>query len=204
MAFFNFLGSLTYWLLLLRFSTLLSICLGTTLASPEGEPLYGSAGRKPYSLERGSSKFLCPLSLTLCFVPVARCGCHSNWLTTRSRLSAFRYRVGPRVVVLTCSVFLTRLRSCLSSLGVDDSRFLGHSFRRGGRPLLWNVESLVNSFKLRVIGAATRTGPISTRPLVIGSVWHTLWGRRPRVRILLVLLSSVFGVWDLARIYLAR
>ena len=33
-----------------------------------------------------------------------------------------------------------------------------------------------------------RTGPISTRPLVIGSVWHTLWGRRSRVRILLVLL----------------
>ena len=52
----------------------------------------------------------------------------------------------------------------------------------GGRPLLWNVESFVNSFKLRVIGAATRTGPISTRPL----------GRRSCVRILFVLLSSVF------------
>ena len=126
-----FWGSLVYWLLLLRFSTLLSICLGTTLASPEGSHLRVSWSKTIQFRER-------VLEIPFPFIPSpVLCPSRTLWLSLKladnaqQTVSAFRYRAGPRVV-LAYSVFLTRMRSCLSSLGVDVSGFSGHSFRRGG------------------------------------------------------------------------
>lgn len=46
--------------------------------------------------------------------------------------SAFMYRMGGTTHLLSYNDFLSRLRECLHLLGLDPSKYTGHSFRRGG------------------------------------------------------------------------
>jgi hypothetical protein len=46
--------------------------------------------------------------------------------------SAFLYRNGTKVIPLTYSVFLSNLKRFLSVLGINNTLYSGHRFRRGG------------------------------------------------------------------------
>lgn len=46
--------------------------------------------------------------------------------------SAFLFREGQRLKLLTYNLFLSKLKSSLRQVGVDPSAYSGHSFRRGG------------------------------------------------------------------------
>ena len=45
---------------------------------------------------------------------------------------AFLYKNGTKVIPLTYSVFLSKLKRSLSALGIDNTLYSGHSFRREG------------------------------------------------------------------------
>lgn len=78
------------------------------------------------------------------FVPLPRltnspfCPCQALLLVFRlfptpsHSFPVFMYRRGSRLVPLTSSSFISRLKCLLTTAGLDSSKYAGHSFRRGG------------------------------------------------------------------------
>lgn len=59
-----------------------------------------------------------------------------NPCTNLPNCPAFMYILESKTHILSYATFLQMLKSCLSQIGLDPSKYSGHSFRRGGGPLL--------------------------------------------------------------------
>jgi hypothetical protein len=66
-----------------------------------------------------------------------------------SAVPLFHYLLNGRVMSLTHSVFVTRLRSCLRLCGVEPSSYSGHSFRRGGCTMSFEAGLSLIDIKMR-------------------------------------------------------
>ena len=65
---------------------------------------------------------------------------------------AFLYKNGTKVIPLTYSVFLSKLKRFLSVLGINNTLYSGHSFRWGGRGASFALECGVPSELIRSHG----------------------------------------------------
>jgi hypothetical protein len=67
---------------------------------------------------------------TLC--PVRQLLCHLGRSPLPGEAPLCSYLEGGKLVILTHSVFVKQLKSCIKSAGRDSTLYSGHSFRRGG------------------------------------------------------------------------
>jgi hypothetical protein len=61
---------------------------------------------------------------------------------------AFVYKVNGLLLPLTCDMFITRVRRCLTLSSVNPSEIVSHSFRRGGATFCYAVGLPAESIKL--------------------------------------------------------
>ena len=61
---------------------------------------------------------------------------------------AFLYKINGHLLPLTCDLFITRVRRCLTLSGVNASEIASHSFRRGGATFCYAIGLPAESIKL--------------------------------------------------------
>ena len=64
-------------------------------------------------------------------------------------LPLFSYKCRGKILSMTHSIFTTKLKSLISDIGLDATRYSGHSFRRGGATLGFEVGLTLSEIKTR-------------------------------------------------------